>query len=108
MRNNRKLSELLPYLYRSFQRALLFNIPSKVKLIFFSTESSDLDIEVTMYVISNQNLTDDEKDFLFAASEEVEGDFEEINNCKVVFIVSNNEFKYDKKYGNLIFALAEQ
>ena len=86
MRNNRKLSELLPYLYRSFQRALLFNIPSKVKLIFFSTESSDLDIEVTMYVISNQHLTDDEKDFLFAASGEVEGDFEEINNCKVVFI----------------------
>ena len=68
------------FLYRSFQRALLFNIPAGVRMISFArTNVSRIDVQV----VSGVDLDPEARDFIFSAAGEVEGDFVDAITCKV-------------------------
>jgi hypothetical protein len=90
-------------LYRSFQRALLFNVPRKVRVISFS-HSQDKCVEIL--VVSEAELDQEAKDHIFTAAGEVEGDFVGLFPCKVTFEVSNEPAEALRMLDHVVFAAA--
>jgi len=91
-------------LYRSFQRALLLNIPESVKVISFEQINSK---KIEMWVVSNRELDEEGRDHLFSAAVEVEGDFHDDTVCDVHFFVSSEVFSHVPKLKNVVFAMAD-
>lgn len=91
-------------LNRSFQRALLFNIPHGVRLISYEQKN---EFEIEMLVICERELNKDEKDYLYSASGEIEGDFIDIKICNVKFIVNTNIIDNIETMKHIVFAMAE-
>lgn len=91
-------------LYRSFQRALLFNIPEGVRLISFEQKS---DSEIEVLVCSAFELGDEAVENIFEAAGEVEGDFPIDVNCDVRFFVGTGKIDNLPKLKHLVFAMAK-
>ena len=88
----------------SAQRALLFNIPLSVRLIFVELNSKNI---LQMLVYSDQDLSEEERDLLYSAAGEIEGDFVEIEDSDVEIIISKKSYEDIKKLESLVFARAE-
>lgn len=90
-------------LYRSFQRALLFNIPHGVRLISFDSCANN---ELEMLVVCDRELDADAKDFLNGAAGEVEGDFSEVAVCHVRLVIDCGIIDDAPRYQHMVFAMA--
>jgi len=90
-------------LYRSFQRALLFNVPRKVRLISFSITQEHF---IEILVVSEMDLDQEAKDHIFTAAGEVEGDFVGLFPCKITFEVSNKPAEAFRMLDHVVFAAA--
>jgi adenylate cyclase len=91
-------------LYRSFQRALLYNIPAGVRTISFEQKDSG-DLEI--WVNTATELDADARQYIYSATGEIEGDFSEINYTEVKFFVATEEIDSLKNLKHLVFAMAE-
>lgn len=72
------------YFYHLFQRALLFNIPKVVDLISFKIGENNL---IKIFIFSKRNLSEEERDYIFSAISELEGDFTEEITMDLEFVV---------------------
>lgn len=90
-------------LYRSFQRALLFNIPHGVRSISFDSCAKN---ELEMLVVCDKELDDDARDFLNGAAGEVEGDFAEVAVCHVRLVIDCGVIDDAPRYQHMVFAMA--
>ena len=93
-------------LYISALRALLFNITSSIRFIFIQSVEDKL----ILFVYTDKELSESEKDIFYAVSGEISGDFPFLDDSKseVNFVNDNNKFESIKNEGDLIFARYEE
>lgn len=92
------------YFYHLFQRALLFNIPKIVDLISFKIGENNL---IKIFIFSKRNLSEEERDYIFSAISELEGDFTEEITMDLEFVVVETIPIDLAPYGSIVFAFVE-
>lgn len=91
------------YLFRIFQRALLFNVPKVVDFISFK---QNLNI-IELIIISRIELNESEKDDIYSAASEAECEFLDNMECIVHFIVLDRLPDDLQQFGNVLLAFSE-
>ena len=92
------------YFCHLFQRALLFNIPKVVDLISFKIGEKNL---IKIFIFSKRKLSEEERDYIFSAISELEGDFTEEITIDLEFVVVETIPIDLAPYGSTVFAFVE-
>ena len=92
------------YFCHLFQRALLFNIPKVVDLISFKIGEKNL---IKIFIFSKRKLSEEERDYIFSAISELEGDFTEEITIDLEFVVVETIPIDLAPYGSVVFAFVE-
>lgn len=92
------------YFCHLFQRALLFNIPKVVDLISFKIGEKNL---IKIFIFSKRKLSEEERDYIFSAISELEGDFTEEITIDLEFVVVETIPIDLAPYGSIVFAFVE-
>lgn len=92
------------YFCHLFQRALLFNIPKVVDLISFKIGEKNL---IKIFIFSKRKLSEEERDYIFSAISELEGDFTEEITIDLEFVVVETIPSDLTPYGSVVFAFVE-
>ena len=92
------------YFCHLFQRALLFNIPKVVDLISFKIGEKNL---IKIFIFSKRKLSEEERDYIFSAISELEGDFTEEITIDLEFVVVETIPIDLAPYGSSVFAFVE-
>jgi|APEBP8051072266_1049373.scaffolds.fasta_scaffold06677_3 hypothetical protein len=87
----------------STYRALLFNIICSVRFIYLEQLENTED-KVNLFIYSDRELTEDEKDIYFAVAAEISGDYCDMESPDVHFIVDNREYDPKNYQGKLVYA----
>lgn len=88
----------------SAQRAMLFNISQKFRMISLEVDENKT---LKLLVIISSELTEEEKDLAYSMTGEIVGDFVEIEKSDVDFIVSNDPINSLERLHILMYALDE-
>ncbi|MDF1546172.1 MAG: hypothetical protein P1P88_00025 [Bacteroidales bacterium] len=90
----------------SIQRALLFNILAYIRFIFIEVEKGPF---LKIWIYSDKELNESEKEIYYSVAGEVVGDFTELNNqdVEVLFFVDQSNFENIQKLTNLVYARYE-
>ena len=92
------------YFCHLFQRALLFNIPKVVDLISFKSGEKNV---IKIFIFSKRKLSEEERDYIFSAISELEGDFTEEITIDLEFVVVETIPIDLAPYGSTVFAFVE-
>lgn len=88
----------------SAQRALTFNVLCCIRFISIEV----IEAKLLMWVYSERELSEDEKDIYYSTSGEILGDFPELINEEVKIFVTDSDFNSLKHLKYLIYARYEE
>lgn len=86
----------------SAQRALLFNISPKFRMISLEVDSEGI---LQVLVIISNEVNEEEKDLIYSFAGEIEGDYTEISSTNVEFLVSSDEINLIPRLPKIVFSL---
>ncbi|WP_392559807.1 hypothetical protein [Orbus mooreae] len=86
----------------SAQRAMLFNISPKFRMISIDIDS---DRVLQVLVVISSEVDEEEKDLMYSFAGEIEGDFSEISSTNVVFIINSDDINIIPRLPKIVFSL---
>ncbi|PDO84934.1 hypothetical protein [Kosakonia pseudosacchari] len=86
----------------SAQRAMLFNICSKFRMISLEVNGDNV---LKVLIIISEALTDEEKDLAYSLSGEIEGDYPELVSSDVSFLLDTRDIDLLPRLKILVFSL---
>lgn len=86
----------------SAQRAMLFNISPKFRMISIDI---DFDRVLQVLVIISSEVDEEEKDLMYSFAGEIEGDFSEISSTNVEFIINSDDINIVPRLSKIVFSL---
>lgn len=86
----------------SAQRAMLFNISPKFRMISIDIDSARV---LQVLVIISSEVNEEEKDLMYSFAGEIEGDYTEISSTNVEFLVNTDDINLIPRLSKIVFSL---
>lgn len=86
----------------SAQRAMLFNISPKFRMISIDVDCAGV---LQVLVITSSKLDEEEKDLMYSFAGEIEGDYLEISSTNVEFLVNCDDINLIPRLPTIVFSL---
>lgn len=86
----------------SAQRAMLFNISPKFRMISIDIDCAGV---LQVLVITSSKVDEEEKDLIHSFAGEIEGDYPEISSINVEFLVNRDDINFIPRLPKIVFSL---